>query len=149
MFNNIKDFYPTPKPLINKMLSKIDWKMVQSVLEPSAGKGDLVEAIIERFKYSRSAYYNREAKWDVDTIEINENLQHILKGKGYRVIHNDYLSFFSYKTYDVIIANFPFSDGEKHLLKGLEMQERTGGQLLCLVIVRQLKILILIQEKIF
>ena len=29
------------------------------------------------------------------------------------------------KQYDLIVANFPFSEGEKHALKCLEMQEGT------------------------
>jgi hypothetical protein len=132
MFDNLKDFYPTPHSLINKMLSKLDFKMISSVLEPSAGKGDLVDEIIKKFQYAHSTYYNREAKWDIDCIEIDKNLQYILKGKSYRVIHDDFLTFETYKTYDAIIANFPFSEGDKHLLKALSMQEN-GGQIVCLL----------------
>ena len=35
-----KDFYPTPSTLAGKMLAKVDWKKVNTILEPSAGKGD-------------------------------------------------------------------------------------------------------------
>jgi len=138
MFKNIPDFYPTPEKLIRKMLDKLDFKQISSVLEPSAGNGILVEAIIEKFKHSRSMYYNRDAVWDIDTIEINEDLQHILKGKKHRVVHDNYLTYDSYKSYDAIIANFPFSDGEKHLLKALDMQEK-GGQIVCLINAETLK----------
>jgi len=41
MFNNNPDFYPTPHALITKMLDKIDFKYISSILENSAGKGDL------------------------------------------------------------------------------------------------------------
>jgi len=129
MFN--KDFFPTPRSLINKMLSKLDFKTISSVLEPSGGKGDIIDAVVDKFRYSRSSY-NKEIKYDIDTIEIDENLQHILRGKGYRVIHNDFLTFNSYKSYSAIIANFPFSDGEKHLLKALEIQQN-GGSIVCLL----------------
>ena len=129
MFN--KDFFPTPRSLINKMLSKLDFKTISSVLEPSGGKGDIIDAVVDKFRYSRSSY-NKEIKYDIDTIEIDENLQHILRGKGYRVIHNDFLTFNSYKSYSVIVANFPFSDGEKHLLKALEIQQN-GGSVVCLL----------------
>jgi hypothetical protein len=132
MFNNNPDFYPTPQSLINKMLLKIDFKTIQTVLEPSAGDGRLIEAIKNKFKYAHSSYYNQEAKWDIDAIELDDNLQHILKGKGYRVVHNDFLTFHSYKSYDAIIANFPFSEGDKHLLKALDMQQY-GGQIVCLI----------------
>lgn len=131
MLNN-PDFYPTPSNIIHKMLSKIDFKYINSVLEPSAGKGDLVEAINKQFEYSQGRYSNKK-KHDIDTIEIDENLQHILKGKNMRVVHDDFLTFSTYKKYDTIIANFPFSSGEKHLIKAIEMQEVTGGQIVCLV----------------
>lgn len=131
MINFNDTFYPTPKSLINKMLNKIDFKLINSVLEPSGGKGDLIEAIKDKIKYSR--YSRTDINYDIDTIEIDENLQHILRGKGFRVVHNDFLTYSSYKRYDAIIMNPPFSNGEKHLLKALDMQELTGGQIVCLL----------------
>ena len=130
MFNNT--FYPTPINIINKMLYSIDFKLINSVLEPSAGKGDIVNEVIEKLKYAHSYYYNKSAVWDIDTIEIDENLQHVLKGKGYRTVHNDFLTYNSFKRYDLIIMNPPFSTGDKHLLKAIEMQE-SGGQIVCLL----------------
>ena len=53
MFNNT--FYPTPETLANKMLEGIDFTCIQTVLEPSAGKGDLIAAVQKaknRLKYS-------------------------------------------------------------------------------------------------
>ena len=80
------EFYPTPKELAEKMLRTVDWNRVNCVLEPSAGKGDLVDEI--KAAYGQKA---RESSSDlnVDCIEIDSNLQHILRGKGYRVIHDD------------------------------------------------------------
>ena len=37
-------FYPTPQELAYKLISKLDFSRVQSVLEPSAGKGDFLKA---------------------------------------------------------------------------------------------------------
>jgi hypothetical protein len=37
-------FYPTPEDVAEKMLDGLDWRMITCVLEPSAGKGNLVEA---------------------------------------------------------------------------------------------------------
>ena len=45
MFTDNKDFYPTPQNLIEKMLDGLDWKMINTILEPSAGKGNIVEAM--------------------------------------------------------------------------------------------------------
>ena len=51
MFKDNKDFYPTPEAIINKMLCDIDFKMIHSILEPSAGKGNIVEAIKKKEKF--------------------------------------------------------------------------------------------------
>ena len=120
------------------MLTGIDFIYISSVLEPSAGKGDLIEAVMDKFKYSHSYSYNREAIWDIDAIEIDENLQFILQGKKHRVVHNDFLTYDTYKKYDLIIANPPFSTGDRHLLKALEMQEN-GGQIICILNAETLK----------
>lgn len=131
MFEENRDFYPTPERVIEKMLEGVDFDMVSSVLEPSAGKGDLAEGIntiFQRRTYSR--WGGRDL--DLDCIELQPELQMILKGKGYRVVHNDFLSYNTFKRYDLIIANPPFSQGAKHLLKMLDMQE-SGGGVICLL----------------
>lgn len=92
-----KEFYPTPKKLLDKVTADIDWKMIQTVLEPSAGKGDIADYIKE--KYKCHTYHD---SLDIDCIEIDENLCRILKGKGLRVVHDDFLTF---KHYDRIIMN--------------------------------------------
>ncbi|TPG68679.1 DUF4942 domain-containing protein [Brevibacillus laterosporus] len=136
MLNNNPDFYPTPGKLIHKMLSLIDFKTIRTILEPSAGKGNLAEAITEKFKYSQSYYRNE--KYDLDTIEIDNNLQYILKGKQFRLVHDDFLTYNTYKNYDAIFMNPPFSQGEKHLLKAIEMQQ-SGGKIVCLLNAETLK----------
>jgi len=129
---DIKGFYPTPYSLITKMLSGVDFKQINSVLEPSAGSGSIVERVIDKLKYSHSSYYNKETKWNIDCIEINQNLIYVLQGKNYRVVHDDYLTFQSLKKYDLIIMNPDFATGDKHLLKAIEMQQN-GGKIICLL----------------
>lgn len=123
---NIKNFYPTPKHLIKKMLSGIELSN-KLILEPSAGKGDIVDCIYEEIK---SSYYRKYV--EIDCIEIENELQSILKGKGYKVIFDDFLTFQTYKKYDIIVMNPPFDNGEKHLLKAIEMQ-KDGGMVICLL----------------
>lgn len=137
MFADNKDFYPTPKNIIDKMLSDIDFKMIQSILEPSAGRGDIVETIQRKEKIYSS--YNNDFTFDIDCIETDQNLQAILKSKNMRVVYNDFLSYDTLKEYDLIIMNPPFSNGCKHLLKALEMQSRNGGAIVCLLNVETLK----------
>ena len=115
------------------MLDKVDFRKISSVLENSAGKGDLVDAIKEKFKYSKGSYCDRNIILDVDCIELDENLQHILKGKGHRVVHDNYLTYESMKNYSAIIMNPPFSLGDKFLLKAIEMQKDQGGIIITLL----------------
>ena len=84
-------------------------------------------------------YRYKEYKFDIDCIEIDQNLQHILKGRDYRVVHNDFLTYETWKEYDAIIMNPPFSNGCNHLLKALEMQSRNGGIVVCLLNAETLK----------
>lgn len=126
-----KDFCPTPQKLIDKMFVGIDFKMIRSILEPSAGKGDIVDALRQKEKSYSTNW--RSFSFDIDCIEIDQNLRHILKGKNYRVVYNDFLTYNTMKEYQLIIMNPPFSNGCKHLLKALEMQERNGGMVVCLL----------------
>lgn len=131
MFNVNKNFYPTPGHLIDKMLSGLDFDKIHSILEPSAGKGDIVEAL--KKEEGRRTRYCSSVTFDVDCIEIDQNLQYILKGKKFRVVNNDFLTYDTMKEYDLIIMNPPFDNGCKHLLKALEMQKRNGGAIVCLL----------------
>lgn len=110
---NDMEFYPTPKTLLDQIFKGANWKRIETVLEPSAGKGDIVEYI-----------HQQDSEIDIDCIEIEENLQHILTGKGHRLVWDDFLSYQTPKHYDLIVMNPPFSTGDEHLLKALEMQKR-------------------------
>jgi len=113
------------------MLSDLNFNEITTILEPSAGKGDIADAVQEKFKnYGGNWRQNRTA--DIDTVELDDNLRHVLKGKGYKVIHDDFLTLQTFKSYDLLIMNPPFSTGDKHLLKALEMQ-KDGGKVVCLL----------------
>jgi predicted RNA-binding protein with EMAP domain len=116
-----KDFYPTPDSLISKVTKNTIG--YNTILEPSAGKGDLL-------KYFSSSTYDKK---DIDVIEIEKDLQAILKEKGYNLVHDNFLTFETSKKYDSIIANFPFSNGDLHLLKAIEIQEKHGGLISCII----------------
>jgi len=66
----IKNFYPTPKPLISKMMYKVTGSHM-NILEPSAGKGDIIEHIKESYK----------RKWQhskFSAIEIEQDFRAVL-----------------------------------------------------------------------
>ena len=117
-------FYPTPKPLIERMIKKIQrkepWSM--KVLEPSAGKGDIVDALTEGY----SSMWGRNTCHieNVYAIEIDETLQATLRGKRIKVLDSDFLSFSGPDKFDLIIGNPPFNNGELHLLKAIDIMYR-------------------------
>ena len=120
------EFYPTPPGLVADMLAGISLDSVNTVLEPSAGKGDII-AHLRKYK----GEYGRK-EFDIDAVEISPELRHILKGLGMRVVHDDFLSYDTFKRYDLVVMNPPFSNGDKHLLKALRLV-RGGGNLVCLL----------------
>ena len=129
------EFFPTPKNLAGLMISGIkNFRDIDTVLEPSAGKGDLAEAFIIANKkaYDKRYGYSSTHRARVDCIEQDTNLQYILEGMHYNVIFDDFLHFNTVKSYDLILMNPPFSNGCKHLLKAIEIQ-RYGGQICCLL----------------
>jgi len=125
-----EEFYPTPEELLTEITRGIDWCKIESVLEPSAGKGEIVDFVMKTAEAARWRYYDKRI--DVDCIEKDEDLRHILKGKEYRVVHDDFLTFNTFKKYDLIIMNPPFSNGAAHLLRALDIQ-KNGGAVLCIL----------------
>ena len=71
MFNN-RNFYPTPEKLINRMLSDIDFTMVHTILEPSAGKGNIVDELM-KIQERKNKWY-KTYNFNIDCIELDENL---------------------------------------------------------------------------
>lgn len=126
------DFYPTPETLCAKMANKIDWKKVRTMLEPSAGSGNLVEYFSDRYRAYQHRTWQSDLRIDCDCCEISPELQSVLRGKGWRVVHDDFLTFNTYKRYDLIAMNPPFSNGAKHLLHALRLM-RHGGQIVCIL----------------
>lgn len=130
------EFYPTPENLAGKMFRYIkDHRNISTVLEPSAGKGDLAELYLRYLnKHSDNKGWNRRDynADNIDMIEKDTNLIALLRGKNYRIVGDDFLAFNPLKHYDLIIMNPPFSNGDEHLLKAIQLQEQ-GGQIVCLL----------------
>ena len=109
-------FFPTPKPVIQKMLDEADIKPGMSVLEPSAGKGDIADAL-------------KEAGHTPSVVEMSHRLQNILKLKGHNVVGDDALEHTG--QYQRILANPPFENGQdaEHLMHAYTHQLAPGGRL--------------------
>lgn len=134
MFN--KSFYPTPEPLIRKMFDKLKRgeRYSKLYLEPSAGKGDIAD-FLTKDSYDRKNNVIRRA--NISVIEKDEDLQAILRGKDYKVIDTDFLTYSGPDQFDVIIANPPFGAGDLHLLKAIDIMYR--GEIVFLLNAETLK----------
>ena len=181
----VRGFYPTPPDLAEKLLDGIDWNSVENVLEPSAGKGDLVTAVMRKvFAWTERRYLTDPLS--VDCVELDPHLRAVLKyewggerereikdrlheldqKKDYHyetrergklspeeaqeetrliqernqretvevhIVCDDFLSFSTRKHYDLIVMNPPFADGDRHLLQALELAEKSGGEVRCIL----------------
>lgn len=98
------EFYPTPEDVINVMLDAcpVNGKIV---LEPSAGKGNIVTKLLE---YGAT---------EVLACEIDPKLRAILGTTGARVIGNDFLTIQAetISHIDCIYMNPPFSNAIEHI----------------------------------
>lgn len=119
MFN--EEFYPAPAPIIKQMLSKIS-KSASHFLEPSAGKGDIAEALIN---------HNYHGRKNVDCIEASPELCAILQDKDLPIVGHDFLTYDGVCYYDAIVMNPPFSNGDEHLLKAWDFLH--DGEIVCLL----------------
>lgn len=138
-FENDMEFYPTPSDVASKMVDCVDFRTVRTVLEPSAGKGDLLKALktkLDNIPWRMIPEYacGRYDDLYIDAIEPNMQLVNALKENvEQKVCWHDFLSFQPSVDYDLILMNPPFSNGDSHLLKAIELIESNGGQIVCLL----------------
>lgn len=123
------DFFPTPAGVIEKMIKPYMRRNPglagRTVLEPSAGKGDIANYINppDRPLYAPSI--------PLDCIECDFDLAAILKENRHSIVGYDFLGFRPAKMYDLIVMNPPFSRGAEHLLHAWDILE--GGDIVCLL----------------
>ena len=95
--SNIPGFFPTPPAVVDVMLRRARLEPGLLVLEPSAGSGNIADAV-------RAA----QAGVAVHCIEPNGRLREILKLKGYALIGFDVTDVMGQAVYDRVIMNPPF-----------------------------------------
>lgn len=109
VFKENPDFYPTPQAVIEQML--LGENIIgKTVLEPSAGKGNIVD------------HLKLNGAGNVIACENDPNIRKLLNGKC-EIIAEDFLTVTSdmVSHVDYIIMNPPFSQGAKHILHAWEI----------------------------
>lgn len=103
----IPGFFPTPPDLIERLLDLAEdgfgmGAEADLILEPSAGKGDIADAM--------------RARWptcSIDVCEIHATLRSILEAKGYAASSpRDFLDMAPAPVYRLIVMNPPFEKGQ-------------------------------------
>lgn len=115
------DFFPTPPALADRVVREAGIKEGMSVLEPSAGKGDLLDAV-------------RRAQPDakIEAVELSGTLRELLDAKGYDLVGSDFEKHDG--RYDRIVMNPPFSDSTdiRHVRRAYDMLNK-GGRLVAIM----------------
>src|SRR5690625_4411730 len=117
IYTDNRDFYPTPKALFQRLIGNNLRYVTGRILEPSAGKGDMIKHILGINNYRRSDALK------IDAIENDPRLVNTLTGEGFNVVWDDFLTYETFKEYDYIIMNPPFSNGVDHVLKALDIAD--------------------------
>lgn len=104
IFTDNPDFYPTPNAVIEQMMLG-EYYSGKTVLEPSAGKGNIVD------------WLKLNGAGKVIACEKDPNIRKLLSGKC-EIIADDFLTVTAdmISHVDYIVMNPPFSQGAKHIL---------------------------------
>lgn len=115
--SHVPGFFPTPRAVIERMIQLLCIKAGNSVLEPSAGKGDLIKAALAQGAR-------------VEGYERNFTLAEHCTKLGYDVRCSDFLEVVPRPEFDCVIMNPPFDHGidEKHIRHAAKFL-KIGGRL--------------------
>lgn len=115
----IAGFYPTPPDVVEIIVSELASSFTllkgKKVLEPSAGKGDIADALS-----------NLELL--VHCCEIEKSLCKKLLDKGHAIVANDILKYSPDFLYDFVVMNPPFEKQQDilHIRKAWELLKPNG-----------------------
>lgn len=109
LFTKNQDFYPTPPEVISTMLMNENF-VGKTILEPSAGSGNIVKWLLEN------------GAGEVLACEKEPELRKLLPGNC-TLIANDFLSVRAedISHIDYIVMNPPFSEGTRHILHAFQI----------------------------
>jgi len=116
----IPGYFPTPAAVVDVMLRRAQIEDGMVILEPSAGNGNIADAIQRDHGYPVTF---------IHVFEINSRLREILSLKGYPVIGDDFTAPRTMaQIYDRVIMNPPFENGQdmEHVRKAYSLLNEGG-----------------------
>ena len=116
-------FFATPSDSADLMVAKLEIQPYEKILEPSAGNGALINAVLRL-----------HSDITIDCYELNPLNRKVLeKMANVNVLGDDFTKRLDDEEYDVIIANPPFSKNQDiiHLMKMWD-NLRYGGRIACI-----------------
>ena len=116
------NLFPTPTALAERVADLADLTAGDTVLEPSAGTGQLIKAAISRGIF----------RSDITAVEINGKLAELLAAQSVSVVCGDFLEH-NPGTFDKILMNPPFDNGAdiQHIQHALTKLNE-GGRLVAI-----------------
>jgi hypothetical protein len=119
-FCKIDGFFPTPPALLDRIIALAGIGEGMTVLEPSAGKGDMAEAA-------------KAAGGVVSCCEVHGSLREILTMKGFEIIEHDCLEMASSERFNRIVMNPPFERGQdREHIQAMYAHLERGGRLVAI-----------------
>lgn len=114
-------FFPTPQALASEVVKLAEIEPWMTVLEPSAGIGNLCDEIA-RFSTKISCF------------ELQDKNVKVLAGKGYQVTTGDFMEMEPCGSFDLVIMNPPFEKQQdvKHVMHACGFL-RPGGRLVAIM----------------
>lgn len=106
-------FYPTPRHVAQQLVDMAELTEQDTLLEPSAGQGGIADLL---------------PRDNTTCVEISELHCAILRDKGHRVIHADFLEWNPDTPFSAILMNPPYSEGrwQAHLAKASTLVSHNG-----------------------
>lgn len=116
------DLFPTPPAVVAKMLAIANIGDYERILEPSAGKGAIADAILSEYDCI------------VDLCETSYTLRELLVHKGHDLVGHDFMDYKPGPVYDCIVMNPPFSKCQDidHVRHAFDLL-KPGGRLVAIM----------------